>query len=660
MQEGRIILRLAVLLVAGSVSAADLWVDATAAAGGDGSRQKPFQKIQSAAEIAVAGDIVHVLPGTYRERVMPEHGGAPGKPVVYRSEVPLGAVVKGSDVWKPEWHDEGGGIFSGGVDEKLFTDTNYVDGGNPYRIAYYWEKERALLPPSPFKSVTWTLGQVFVDDQSLKETSSRNELNNSTNAWWFDPVANRIYIKLGGINPPNRKVEITTRRGVFRPFKKGLGYIELHGFVFAHCANQFPANFWVRRENLQSGMVGTRDGHHWVIEGNIFRDAKSIGLTFGNAGGKDQAGVPFDNEIPAQPEPAGGEFGSDRIEGNLFLNNGAVGAMGRGHTDVVFRKNIFAGNNALLNTSYESGGIKTHQATRMLVEQNWFLDNEAQGIWLDNTWTSCRIERNLFAGNRGKDIFFEMNDSQNDTATMVDHNFFLPGRPSLPAAGREEKTWQPWSTGIYGHDADGVRITHNLFAGEGYGLYFRKMVQRQGGAAFINATGNIFAGKKMTAVCLPVENPPLVRSNWFNENIYPAGGRPFAATGWSSPNKIAKGVDRVSLDRFLQRAGKDADQFIFGDLARATAGYFVTLNQWRDGMGFDRASFQSDVKCEFDRASGTVTLDVPADVLKAAASDKTVAGPFENLKTGAQRFQLPRPDESFFKEYPEVFYGKSH
>ena len=70
-----------------------LYVNKAAADGGNGSKEKPFNTIQQAAEIAVAGDEVIVAPGIYREWVNPKNGGAEGKQIVYKSEKPLGNPV---------------------------------------------------------------------------------------------------------------------------------------------------------------------------------------------------------------------------------------------------------------------------------------------------------------------------------------------------------------------------------------------------------------------------------------------------------------------------------------------------------------------------------------------------------------------------------------
>ena len=81
------------------------YVSASVKRSGDGSKELPFQTISEAAKIAVAGDEVVVLPGFYREWVDPQNGGESDDcRITYRSEVPGGAVITGSEVvksWQP-------------------------------------------------------------------------------------------------------------------------------------------------------------------------------------------------------------------------------------------------------------------------------------------------------------------------------------------------------------------------------------------------------------------------------------------------------------------------------------------------------------------------------------------------------------------------------
>ena len=50
-----------------------IYVNAKARCDGDGSKERPFKRINDAAKIAMPGDEVLVLPGVYREYVNPIH-----------------------------------------------------------------------------------------------------------------------------------------------------------------------------------------------------------------------------------------------------------------------------------------------------------------------------------------------------------------------------------------------------------------------------------------------------------------------------------------------------------------------------------------------------------------------------------------------------------
>ena len=76
-----------------------IYVSASVKRSGDGSKELPFQTISEAARIAQPGDEVIVLPGYYREWVDPKNGGTSDDcRITYRSEVPGGAVITGSEV----------------------------------------------------------------------------------------------------------------------------------------------------------------------------------------------------------------------------------------------------------------------------------------------------------------------------------------------------------------------------------------------------------------------------------------------------------------------------------------------------------------------------------------------------------------------------------
>jgi hypothetical protein len=58
-----------------------------------GTAARPFKSIRKAAEVAEAGDVVLVQPGTYRNDVEVRHSGIREKPIVFYSVKRHGAVV---------------------------------------------------------------------------------------------------------------------------------------------------------------------------------------------------------------------------------------------------------------------------------------------------------------------------------------------------------------------------------------------------------------------------------------------------------------------------------------------------------------------------------------------------------------------------------------
>ncbi|NJL30531.1 MAG: DUF1565 domain-containing protein, partial [Phycisphaerales bacterium] len=91
---------------------------------GDGSAERPLRTIQSALDLAGAGDTVLVSPGVYQERVKFKRGGEFGKPLILEGQP--GAVIDGSNPVNTKWEpafDVAPGVYCIKLDFEPFTIT---------------------------------------------------------------------------------------------------------------------------------------------------------------------------------------------------------------------------------------------------------------------------------------------------------------------------------------------------------------------------------------------------------------------------------------------------------------------------------------------------------------------------------------------------------
>ena len=114
---------LAAALCCAGANAAEYFVATDGRDDGDGSAAKPWRTIQRAADVAVAGDVVTIRGGTYREWVKPANAGREGAPIVYRAAKGEKVLVTGADPvrgWKKR-HD---GLWTARVNYDSFGGMN--------------------------------------------------------------------------------------------------------------------------------------------------------------------------------------------------------------------------------------------------------------------------------------------------------------------------------------------------------------------------------------------------------------------------------------------------------------------------------------------------------------------------------------------------------
>jgi hypothetical protein len=96
-----------------TTNGSDIYVDADAAAGGNGAQSTPYATIQQAANAAQAGDVIHIMPGTYREQVTPPRSGNQAAWIRFKGEG-AGVIMDGSETIPTNsgWTSQGNGVYS--------------------------------------------------------------------------------------------------------------------------------------------------------------------------------------------------------------------------------------------------------------------------------------------------------------------------------------------------------------------------------------------------------------------------------------------------------------------------------------------------------------------------------------------------------------------
>lgn len=630
-----------VVFLATSLFAGRTWHVSSSASpeGADGSAGKPYPGISAAAQQAQPGDTVRVGEGVYRERVAPPRGGTEGAPIVYMGVPGERVVVKGSVVWEPQWRMEFDDpqVYSAQPDPALFTDDSQIDGPNPFKVSFNMGEGR-------------TCGQVFIDGERALEQEEIDKVKFFSNAWMYVPEEDRIYVHFRkGESPSNTTVEITVQRRVFAPHKRFLGYITIRNFVFEHCGNQYPGGFYLpgHEAKAQAGMVGTRSGHHWVIENNVIRHAKSLGV---DCGQEKAHGVEGELEgVDPRYEYDQDKIGHHRIAGNTFLDNGTDAIMAFGPSDLTIVDNVFLRNNALSHKGPEAAVIKCHCVEKALVEGNLFMYNNAASVYFDNRNNDIRITRNVFAYNRTSAVFVEL--SRRETV-LVDNNIMVDNGMN----------------GVYQHDASKVCTAHNLIANTSgtnhYGsigdAYFIRNVTDRGSAYTLENSlyNNLLLGNRRD-LTFPVPSNRC-RDNDADYNVISAAAddRSFSII---LTNDYSSFDDMIAeIDRTLGDESPGADAFSVPFKTRATLTHAEWKTYWsRIGAGLSERSLlvpHGDT-VKLDTTTFTLTVTIPFEPSSVGAralseldndffgnpipDDGTaVPGPFQNLKKGRNTFTV--------------------
>ena len=445
------------------------YVDASAHESGDGTKEHPFRRIQEAADLAMPGDEILVLPGIYRENVNPVNAGCKNARITYRSIKPLEAVITGADRVS-NWIPVEGTVWRATIPNGIF------DSYNPYTTLISGDWFNANL-----KAHT---GEVYLNGKALYEVTDLDGVRYpkvfsrswdpdfSVYTWYTEQDAGRnetiLYANFQGRNPNEENVEINVRRNCFYPEKEGVGYITVSGFTITKAATQ-----WAPPTALQEGMIGPHWSKGWIIEDCDISHSKCSGISLGKylqpgnnnkwLHEKFKDGTQTERECILQASYEGWDrehVGSHIIRRNNIHDCGQTGIVGHmgGVFSVIEDNHIHHINNRQNLAGAEIAGIKMHAAIDVIIRRN-HIHHCTRGIWLDWQAQGTRVTGNLLHDNTlpddrllqdresalaamGEDIFIEVSHGP----TLIDNNVMLSDRAMKLAT-------------------QGVAIVHNLIAG---------------------------------------------------------------------------------------------------------------------------------------------------------------------------------------------------
>jgi parallel beta-helix repeat protein len=583
-----------------------------------GTKTSPFKTISKGASVAQAGDTVYVLEGVYRERVSPPRSGVSGRPIVYLAEANKNVFIKGSDVWNPTWKKNATNIYYAIPNDALFNDDCYVDNKNPFMVASsstpYGREGRAEVVNFGYTgdtTIVYTIGQVFVDGIMYIQKPFLSEMKSTVKTWFYDRKTDNLYIHFPTDNPNNYAVEISTRRRIFAPHTRRLGYINVEGFTMEHCGNQYPANFWetTRPEWQQAGALGTRSGHHWVIKNNMIRFANGIGVDFGNEGNS-----AVDLEVGANGLAAGASY--RLIDSNYICDNGAGGTAAYTPSYITFTNNVLERNVNLMfvgNKRWESAGVKMHGPRNTLIANNLFRNNYGKWtLWLDGgAGPTTRVHGNLIiGGEKGFDL---------EIGTAAEHKLILDNNIIVN---------QDWGISI--RNAGGITALNNLILGSTKVAIYDFIDKNRTGCSgdYQYYYNNIILNSKAMVNAYPPDYY-LSTNRRFDYNIY-------HATSTQKKFNVMTGADSLYFSGWqtywkIKNANANYD---YNSKITSGLSYSIDLDKLTLDLNVD-ANFISSKSFPY---SQFLDVDYNDSVIK---SDGTaLPGPFQNLVAGSNKISL--------------------
>jgi len=399
--------------------------------GNPGSEGEPFLTIQRAAELAVAGDVITVHEGTYREWVNPANSGTEAARIVYQAAPGENVTITGAELVANWEYDALKGIWKAVVPNELFGEYH------PYREVIHGDWF--------FNNVdAYHTGEIYLNGKSMYEsltiegvvdpvvTENSSDHPGSLLTWYVevDDAATTILANFGGADPNVETVELNVRQFVFWPELTGRNFITVTGFNLKQAATQ-----WAPPTAFQGGLIGPHWSKGWIIENNIISDSKNVGISLGkeiSTGHNEwtangiKGGTQREREVIFRALHTAG-WHKDKVGSHIVRNNvirdceqaGIVGHLGSAFCTIE-QNHIYRIHYKRQWHGAEVAGIKFHAALDTQITGNTIHD-AYRGLWLDWQAQGTVISRNVFYNNSAEDFMAEVCHGP----YLLDHNLLL-------------------------------------------------------------------------------------------------------------------------------------------------------------------------------------------------------------------------------------------
>lgn len=248
--------------------AAEFFVATNGCDAADGSAARPWRTIQRAADVAMAGDVVTIRGGVYREWVKPVNAGRADAPITYQAAKGEKVVVTGADPVRG-WTRRPDGLWMA----KVRYDS--CQGMNPFKdyISGDWFSDRGH-----YNLRSW----LIQGGKPLK--------THAIDYFWGQNALNRqLVLNVDAIYSGSRKMPGFGKKSEHT-------YATSNGYDFStpearRLAFRDAGPNWASGNGEQLGVVGTHWSRGWVIEDCEVSGSSCVGISLGKYGDEwDNAG----------------------------------------------------------------------------------------------------------------------------------------------------------------------------------------------------------------------------------------------------------------------------------------------------------------------------------------------------------------------------------